>query len=90
MRFCKICSTQEVENEEHFLMTCPALSTVRNPFLVSINNMHSNFCNLNKLDKVKFLFFNNSQDIATQTIAADMLLALSKSRDMIKSSDIVH
>ena len=85
MRFCQICSTQEVENEEHFLMACPALSTVRNTFLLNISNIHTNFGKLNQLEKVKFLYFNNNLDVDSQTIATDMLLELNNARDLIKS-----
>ena len=66
-------------------MACPALSTVRNTFLLNISNIHTNFGKLNQLEKVKFLYFNNNLDVDSQTIAADMLLELNNARDLIKS-----
>ena len=45
IRYCKLCSNHEVEDELHFLLKCPMYDSLRSPFLESIKskvlNLHT-------------------------------------------------
>ena len=82
-RTCKICNLQKIETEEHFLLACPSLASVRKKFLDLISAIHGDFVNLSPPAKLNFLYFNNELDVNTIGIAADMLLSLQKRRDFL-------
>ena len=84
-RACKICHTQKVETEEHFIFTCPALVSTRKPFIDKISRINLNFSSMSISQKVIYLFFNNEVKTNTLSIAADMLLALKDRRDFLIS-----
>ena len=37
VRFCSVCATSEIENEEHFIINCKKYEHVREKFLDEIN-----------------------------------------------------
>ena len=82
-RICKICNTKNIENEDHFLFSCPPLSLTRSPFIHKISNIHKNFSKMSSIEKIEFLFFNDKLDDDTERIAADFLLALEKHRNFL-------
>ena len=82
-RTCKICHTQKVETEEHFILTCPALVSTRKPLIDRISQIDLNFSNMSTPQKMNYLFFNNEVATNTLSIAADMLLALKDRRDFL-------
>ena len=82
-RICKICNTKNIENEDHFLFSCPPLSLTRNLFIQKISNIHENFSKMSSSEKISFLFFNDELDNDTERIAADFLLALEKRKNFL-------
>ena len=79
-RHCKICIARKVENEEHFILDCPALSSVRDPFIQKINSICSYFTSISPIMKIKFLYFNESLPANILETAVDMLAALLEKR----------
>ena len=75
-RFCKICDSQAVEDEQHFLFECPTLAETRKPFIEKISKISLSFGNLQNADKTNFLFFNDDLTTNIQNIAAELLIAL--------------
>ena len=76
-------NTKNIENEDHFLFSCPPLSLTRNPFIHKISNIHENFSKMSSSEKISFLFFNDELDNDTERIAADFLLALEKRKNFL-------
>ena len=79
-RHCKLCNSLEIESVEHFILSCPALSQSRDPFIQSISVRNSMFESMSPATKVKYLFFNESLPINLLEIASDLLLNLAESR----------
>ena len=65
VRFCKLCNSNKIGNECHFLFDCPTLESTRQPHLESIINTHQHLKHLSSQEKTKFLFFNNKLDDPT-------------------------
>ena len=82
-RICKICCTKNVENEDHFVFTCPPLSITRKAYIDEISKINENFTHLSPNNKLKFLYFNDGLDDKTERIAADLLLALERHRKFL-------
>ena len=79
-RYCKICFTRKLENEEHHLFVCPSFASIRTPFIEKIEAKHKNFRAMSPIGKINFLYFNENLDTDTQCIAADLLLSLREHR----------
>ena len=59
-RTCKICKSNQTEDETHFTLLCPALSETREPFIEKNTDLNNIFTHLTDNEKVKYLFFNES------------------------------
>ena len=82
-RICKICFTKNIENEDHFVFTCPPLSITRKPYVDEISKINENFSQLSPNNKLRFLCFNDELDDETERIAAESLLALERHREFL-------
>ena len=54
-RLCKLCNTQSVESESHFLFSCPVYDQLRDEHFERVRSMLINFNNFNEADKLKAL-----------------------------------
>ena len=59
-RHCKLCDTDQVEDEIHFLFTCPSLAQYWNLFITSILELQPHFANKNYKQKINYLYFNEN------------------------------
>ena len=85
-RFCKLCTTNKVETETHFLFDCPALSHVRDPLLNDILALHPYLALQSNQRKTLKLFFNNRLDKPSLDLASTLLSTLVSSRDELMNS----
>ena len=79
-RHCRICSLSEVENEEHFILFCPALSKCRDNFINRIASIKRNFASMSAENRVKFNFFNESLPHSLLELSSEMLVSLLETR----------
>ena len=81
-RFCKICDTKEIENESHFILSCPTLEAIRKPFLDKIKARDHTFNSRDTNSKLIFLYYNNAISDPIQNIAAEMLIELKREKNI--------
>ena len=55
---CQLCSSNKVGNEIHFLFECNLYKNLRQLFFQDVEAKYSKFVDLNKSEKVIFLFNN--------------------------------
>ena len=82
-RFCKLCSSNKIGDETHFLFDCPALDSTRNPILDNISDARQHFKYLSSKEKTKFLYFNNQLDNPTLCAASSLLQELNEKRSSL-------
>ena len=82
-RFCKLCNSNQVENEPHFMFECPALEVNRSPFIPDLSRNVPFFHNLNSTQKLKFLFFNELAPNHVLEIAAKLIATLFNARKLL-------
>ena len=58
LRICQYCSSNEIENEFHFLFPCNLNKCIRKRFFGDINVKYHNFNTLSNPDKIRFLSNN--------------------------------
>lgn len=63
-RTCKFCDTDAIEDEVHFICTCPAFSRTREQFFQKITNITPSFTDMNPTEKVTFVLSCNNSTIA--------------------------
>ena len=85
-RTCKICKTNQPEDEIHFTLLCPALSATREPFIEKISKLTSKFTYLTDKDKIKYLFFNESLPHKTLETSSLLLETLIEKRQFLINS----
>ena len=84
-RHCKLCHTEQVEDETHFLLTCPSLAQYRQPFITSILELQPHFANKNSHQKINYLYFNESVPTNILVISSNLLYKLNNARDALNS-----
>ncbi len=57
-RLCQVCNTQLIEDEIHFLCTCPEYTNIRNEMYHSIIVKHNGFDLLSDQDKFIYIMKN--------------------------------
>ena len=67
LRICKNCSSNQVENEVHFLLHRDSYSCIRKTLLNDILSKYFIFNTLNEQDKILFLFNNVDHYICEKT-----------------------
>ena len=82
-RFCKLCPLNTPEDEMHFITECPALTNCRINFMEKIIKLNQTFRHLNRLERIKYLYFNDNLPPNELTIAADMLVNLESTRESL-------
>ena len=82
-RFCKLCKSNLVEDEVHFLFVCARLNACRSPFINELNYIWPNFNSLPGQEKTKYLFFNEETPPAEFQIGIELLNTLSSTRESI-------
>ena len=82
-RFCKLCNSEQVENEPHFIFDCPALENYRSPFITDLSLNVPFFHNLNSSQKLQFLFFNELTPNHALETAAKLIVDLFNARKLL-------
>ena len=82
-RFCKLCNSEQVENEPHFIFDCPALENYRSPFISDLSRNVPFFHNLNSSQKLQFLFFNDLTPNHALETAAKLIVDLFNARKLL-------
>ena len=67
-RLCKICDSQQIEDETHFLLHCPFYSVLRDNIFSSIE--HVDFDQLPDIDKTVILMNNSPRQTAKYLVGA--------------------
>jgi hypothetical protein len=62
-RFCEKCNLQEVEDEIHYLLICPALSAQRSTLFQKVASLINSFDRLNDIDKFKEILISKHDTI---------------------------
>ena len=89
-RFCKLCNSNKIGNESHFLFDCPTLMAARKRSLENIYNIHPHLSSLPSIERVKFLYFNDQLDNPTLIAASSLLKDLFETRKIILGSPQVR
>ena len=79
-RKCKICKSDQIENESHFLFECEPLNKLREIYLKQLFNKYPTLSSVSDLDKLMYLYFNENLSSAEMTIATKMLTTLVNAR----------
>ena len=77
-RICNLCKNS-IEDEVHFLFTCPVLSKSRDPYVKYIDEKYENFCVLS--DENKLIWPLSSEDKKLIIHLFKLLSILFKERD---------
>ena len=85
-RICKICNSKQPEDEIHFILSCPALSSHRDPYIPKITSFNKHFTYLSDEEKVQYLYFNESLPTDTLETAATLLETLIERRQFLLNS----
>ena len=67
-RLCKICDSQQIEDETHFLLHCPFYSVLRNTLFSSVE--HADLDQLSDTDKTIVLMINSPRQTANYLVGA--------------------
>ena len=70
-RLCKTCTLSVVENEQHFLIKCPAYADLRNKLFSSINLGNPHFINYS--EENKFLWLMSSENLQDLKLTAEFI-----------------
>ena len=60
---CRLCSSDSVETEFHFVMLCPALEHLRSTFFNCLSDLDISFTSLTPIDKFMYILSANSHKI---------------------------
>ena len=82
-RFCKLCTSGEIENETHFLFSCPALQQTRRTYLSPLINIREELATVSHQDKLMYLYFNENIDSRELSLAITLLTQLKSTRDTL-------
>ena len=83
-RFWKLCSSNKIENECHFLFDCPALSSTRDLLLKEVFTCCPKlFPHWSSEEKFTFLFFNDNLDNTIVEYAGTFLRELFAAREKL-------
>ena len=63
-RHCEMCSSQNIEDELHFICVCPLYDDLRNNLFASASQISQNFNFLNNTQKLIFLFQKVGRDLS--------------------------
>jgi hypothetical protein len=79
-RKCPNCNLEEIEDENHFLLTCPLYMEQRNALLRKVKEITPNIENLDKKDQFVWIMSNDSKPVISAV--ADYLVSAMKKREI--------
>ena len=85
-RHCKVCKSDQIENETHFLFSCVPLKSTRDVYLKQLFEKCPILSSVSHLDKLMYLYFNESICLEELSLANKMLSNLNYARDKILST----
>ena len=77
-RFCKECPNK-IEDETHFILSCPSFSSERNTFLESMQMLYPNFSSI-PTDNQKMIFLSTNEDGNFLSLFSQYLTTIYKKR----------
>ena len=80
-RYCKLCQTGEIEDEVHFLFSCPTLAQTRHCYLNPLFNRCTELASVSHQDKLMYLYFNENLETQELSLANTLLSKLKAARD---------
>jgi hypothetical protein len=80
-RFCTVCKSGKIENEEHFLIHCPGYELQRQIFVNKINKIVPGYIKLSTVSKIKLLLNSNSSVILR--MSSSFISSCFKNRDSL-------
>ena len=80
-RYCRLCNNGVVEDEVHFLFSCPALTQTRQTHLDRLTNICPDLALAPHQDKLMYLYFNEDLGKEELTLATNLLSSLKDARD---------
>ena len=80
-RYCKLCQTSEVEDEVHFLFSCPTLAQIRRECLEPLIVCCPELASASHQDKLMYLYFNEDLETNELFLATNLLSKLKSTRD---------
>ena len=87
-RCCKLCNSQQVEDEVHFLFECPALVNERAPFIANLAFTLPSFHLLTNTQKLKNIFFNELSDSISLEKSSNFLVRLFNARKVLLDAQV--
>ena len=85
-RFCRLCNTNNVENEVHFLLECPSLNHARLNPMNKIITLNPALSKLPNSEKLNYLYFNENIPRKELDLASELLASLQSARDTLRKS----
>ena len=82
-RSCKLCNSDQIEDEMHFLFSCDTLEETRQTYLNPLYTKCPQLQNVSHLDKLMYLFFNENLDEDELSLASTLLLKLNNARNQL-------
>lgn len=79
-RLCKLCITQKIEDEYHFLIDCPIYNNSRKICYQKISELCSNFNNMS--DKSKFYYLFTNEDLSIINIFGKCIIECLETRKL--------
>ena len=88
-RFCKLCNSNLIENEVHFIFQCNFLSQIRTPHLIKLYKSNPFLTSFPSHELLLYLYFNENVPPDEFKIACDLLSHLLSTRQSAYSSAII-
>lgn len=86
-RICQLCHT-DIEDEKHFILSCPILENTRKSYFDSLNDIYPAFSIMNNSDKFNFIM--SSKDYDLNTICISFIYELYNERSNLFNNGLIN
>lgn len=80
-RYCSVCKSGEIENEQHFLLHCSGYDSQRQILITKINKIVPGFSNLNTISRIKVIL--NSKSTLILRMSSSFISSCFKNRESL-------
>ena len=87
-RFCKECP-KKIEDETHFILSCPSFSSERNTFLESMQVIYPNFSSI-PTDNQKMIFLSTNEDGNFLSLFSQYLTTITSNKPSKNRASLTH